>query len=194
MAIITSTILLRLTSLQNENTMANEQQTISTLHNLLDYEAQKFTSAEVLLKNVLTDWINRATSPMFRAVLQKYLLMIEQHIVKLESFFVAENISSLSTSNRVMHAFVEETTNKLNQCADAEVRDACLLGCVQGINHFKISMYGTAAAYANTLDMKEHAKLFHEAEVNEKQIDDRLSQLAEHEINSKAKTPIVLSS
>jgi hypothetical protein len=33
----------------------------------------------------------------------------------------------------------------------------------------------------------------HEAEVNEKQIDDRLSQLAEHEINIKAKAPIALT-
>ena len=41
--------------------------------------------------------------------------------------------------------------------------------------------------------MEKFAGVFHEAEVNEKQIDDRLSQLAEHEINFKAKAPIVLT-
>jgi hypothetical protein len=40
--------------------------------------------------------------------------------------------------------------------------------------------------------MENFARLFHEAEVNEKQIDDRLTQLAEHEINIKARTPIVI--
>ena len=59
-------------------------------------------------------------------------------------------------------------------------------------NHFKISTYGTAAAFANALNMEKQASVFHEAEVNEKQIDDRLSQLAEHEINIKAKAPIEL--
>jgi len=91
-----------------------------------------------------------------------------------------------------MHAFIEEAEEKLNACTDAEVRDACLLACIQSINHFKISTYGTAAAFAKALDMENQAVIFHEAEINEKQIDDRLSQLAEFEINVKAKAPIVL--
>jgi len=41
-------------------------------------------------------------------------------------------------------------------------------------------------------EKEKAAELFHEAEANEKQIDDRLTQLAEHEINVKAKTPAVL--
>lgn len=53
-------------------------------------------------------------------------------------------------------------------------------------------MYGTAASYANTLEMEEAAKLFKMAEINEKQIDDRLSQMAEFEINKRATSPIVL--
>ena len=53
-------------------------------------------------------------------------------------------------------------------------------------------MYGTAAAFAKALGNDKFAAIFHEAEVNEKLIDIRLSQLAEQEINSKAKAPIVL--
>jgi hypothetical protein len=40
--------------------------------------------------------------------------------------------------------------------------------------------------------MEKPATVFHEAEINEKQIDDRLSQLAKYEINVKAKAPIIL--
>ena len=40
--------------------------------------------------------------------------------------------------------------------------------------------------------MEKQAAVFHEAEVKEKQIDDRLSQLAEHEINIKARTHGIL--
>ena len=91
-----------------------------------------------------------------------------------------------------MQAFIKETTEKLAACADAEVKDACLLACIQSVNHFKISAYGTAAAFARALDMDKQAAVFYEAEINEKQIDDRLSQLAEYEINGRAKTAIVL--
>jgi len=44
------------------------------------------------------------------------------------------------------------------------------------------------------LGMEKYAAVFHESEINEKQIDDRLTQLAEHEINIKAKAPIILPS
>ncbi len=173
--------------------MTENNQTITTLHNLLDYDARKFTSAEIQLKSSLPGWINKAGSLKLKTVLQKYMDFVQQHVQKMEGFFEEENISSLSLTNRVMHAFIEEAEEKLSGCTDAEVKDACLLACIQAINHFKISTYGTAAAFANTLGMEKQAAVFHEAEINEKQIDDRLSQLAEHEINVKAKAPIVLT-
>ncbi|MGE5107432.1 MAG: ferritin-like domain-containing protein [Sphingobacteriales bacterium] len=172
--------------------MAETTQAVTTLHDLLDYDARKFTNAEIQLKNILPEWINKAGSLKLKTVLQKYHDLVGEHIKKMDSFFEQEKIISLSTTNRVMHSFIEEVNEKLLTCTDAEVKDACLLACIQAINHFKISTYGTAAAFANTLKMEKQAGVFHEIEVNEKQIDDRLSQLAEHEINIKAKTPIVL--
>lgn len=172
--------------------MIASNHTISTLHNLLDYDAHKFTSAEIELKNSLPGWINQASSLKLKAVLQKYLDMVLQHVDKMERFFEEENITSLCLTNRVMRAFIEETDEKLAQCADAEVKDACLLACIQVINHFKISTYGTAAAFANALGMDKQAGVFHTIEINEKQIDDRLSQLANYEINTLAKTLIAM--
>ena len=172
--------------------MSENNQTITTLHNLLDYDARKFTSAEIQLKNSLPEWINKASSLQLKTVLQKYLGFVQEHVQKIEGFFEEEKISSLSLTNRVMRVFIEEVEEKLANCTDAAIKDACLLAGIQAINHFKISTYGTAAAFANALGMEKQAAIFHEAEVNEKQIDDRLSQLAEYEINTKAKTPIVL--
>lgn len=173
--------------------MSLDNPTLGTLHNLLDYDVSKFTSAEIELKNSLSGWINKAGSLKLKAVLQKYLEMIQDHVVKMESFFEEEAITSVSLSNRIMLAYIAETNEKLSSCTDPAVKDACLLACVQAINHFKISNYGTAAAFAKALEMEKQAAVFHEAEINEKQIDDRLSQLAEHEINPSAKTPHVLN-
>ena len=172
--------------------MADNIPTITTLHNLLDADASRCISSEIKLKRSLAIWINVASSVKLKAVLQKYLDFVQQHVEKMNAFFEEEKISSLSVSSRVMEAFIEETNEKLSSCTDAEVKDACLLASIQTINHFKISTYGTAAAVANALGREKQAAVFHEAEVKEKQIDDRLSQLAEHEINSRAKSPIVL--
>lgn len=173
--------------------MANNDQGITNLHHLLDYDARKFTSAETALTASLKEWIITAESLKLKTVLQKYLGFVQEHIAKFEDFLKEEEINSISFSNRIMKAFIDEANERLSTCTDAPIKDACLLASVQAINHFKISTYGTAAAFAKELGMEKYAALFHEAEVNEKQIDDRLSQLAEHEINIKAKTPIVLA-
>ena len=173
--------------------MEDNFRAISTLQDLLNYEASKFTAAEIRLKQDLEKWINRASSLQLKTVLQKYFAFVQQHVPKLENFLEEENISSFSIADRVMKAFVEETNEKINCCRDAEVMDACLLASVQVINHFKISIYGTAAAFAKELNMEKASRVFHEMEINEKHIDDRLSQLAEFEINRKARTPIVIA-
>ena len=172
--------------------MANNVQTITTLHNLLDYDAGKFTSAESQLLQILPEWIRKTSSVKFKNVLQRYFDFVQHHLQKMEDFFEGERISSLCLTNRAMHAFIDEAEEKLSHCADAGIRDACLLACVQAINHFKISTYGTAAAFANALEMDKQVAIFREAEINEKQIDDRLSQLAEYEINIIAKAPATL--
>ena len=172
--------------------MKQELTSITTLHNLLDYEASKFSSAEVQLSNALPQWISKAGSVKLKNVLQKYRDDIGTHLANLEEFVDSERLISLSLTNRIMSAYIEDTNEKLLLCADAEVTDACLLASIQMINHFKISAYGTAAAFANTLGMDKAAIFFHQAEVQEKQIDDRLTQLAQYEINFRAKSPIVL--
>lgn len=172
--------------------MTEENYSIANLHDLLDYNARKFTSAEIQLRNRLPRWIDLVSSVQLKTVLLRYLDFINKHVSELETFFEKEAINSISVSNPVMKAFIEDAEEKLSHCTDLEVKEACLLSSIQSINHFKISMYGTAAAFSNTVGLEPQAALFHKAEINEKQIDDRLSQLAEHEINLKAKTPLVI--
>ena len=172
--------------------MKQDNPSVRNLHELLDYNAAKFTSAEVQLKKIISQWLDQTNSIKLKNSLRKYLEIVQEHIEKLEDFFISEKITALSITNRVMQSMIEETEEKLGICTDTNVRDACMLASIQSINHYKISTYGTAAAFANTLGMEEHAAIFHEAEVKEKQIDVRLSQLAEHEINLRAKAPPLL--
>lgn len=165
---------------------------IAILRNLLDEDARKFTSAEIELKNRLEVWTKGADSLQLKTFLHEYLHYVEEHVAKLQAFFEDENISYISLNNRVMQAFIEEAEEKLSGCTDAAVKDACLLAAVQAINHFKISAYGTAAAFARRLELEKAAAIFRELEINERNIDHNLTVLAEQEINNKAIAPIVL--
>jgi ferritin-like metal-binding protein YciE len=167
--------------------------TLPTLIALLDYDAGKFISAEAQLQNRLPYWIESAVSYPLKSVLEKYLDLVQEHIKKLDIFCADENFTYISMVNRVIHAFIEETNEKLALCSTTEVKEACLLACIQGINHYKISTYGTAAAFAGDLAMNDAVTIFRDLEIDEKNIDHRLSQLAEHEVNSKAKAPVWIS-
>ena len=140
-------------------------QPISTLRNLLDYDARNFIIAEIQLEKSLHDWIDKASSLQLKNVLQKYLGYVQQHIPEMNEFYENEKINSISISNRIMQAFIDETNEKLSGCQDSQVKDACLLACIQVINHYKISAFGTAAAFAYALEMEKEGGIFRQIEI-----------------------------
>ena len=172
--------------------MKNENHPIITLHNLLDYDVHKFSNAEVQLKHELTHWKVQASSVKLKTIIDQYIDFTEDHIRHIEKYVVQEKIAVLSVNNRIMKAFIEEANEKMSLCKDHEVRDACLIEAIQEINLFKLSMYGTAASFAKELDMTKMAALFHAAEMDEIQIDNELTDIAEKEINEKARKAILL--
>lgn len=167
-----------------------ENTVINTLHSLLDYDVSKFISAEVELKQCLPKWIGEASSLKLKNVLEKYLEFVDQHLARMEEFVEEEKIGVLRINNPIMLAFIKETDECLSYCTNSAIKDACLLACIQEINHYKIGFYGTGAAFSSLLELEKSAAMFREVEVNEKHIDDRLSQLAMFEVNLKAKSPL----
>ncbi len=165
---------------------------IKTLHHLMEDDVRRFVSGENELSLALERWTKLAGSIKLKNNLVKYHDQVKQHIEELDRFLEEEDLEYLFSNDDVMHSLVQNTDRKLSECAESSVKDAALLACIQNINHFKIGSYGTAAAFANALGRIKTAQLFHDFEVNEKQTDDRLSQLAEHEINLSALTAVKL--
>lgn len=172
--------------------MVQKNYPITTLQHLLNYQIMQWIDAENQLLQSLPKWIEHAGSLQLKTVLQKYIHFIENHLQGFKQFLEQENTKQEKIVDTVMQAFITETNYKLQHCLDTEIKDACLLASVQTINHYKISTYGTAAAFVQTIGVTQQASVFYEAEISEKQIDDRLSQLAQYEINKKARTPIVI--
>lgn len=169
------------------------QKKLSCLRHLLDEDMARLLAAETALRHRLTDWLRDNHYLSLNLILQNYLDMTEEHAEKLADFLELEKAPPALPSSPVMEAFLEEVDRKLDLCSCQELKEACLLGGIQAINHYKISAYGTAAAFAQAVESKHAAAVFHQAESDEKDIDQRLSHLARHEINLKAKAPILLT-
>jgi hypothetical protein len=78
--------------------------------------------------------------------------------------------------------------NQENDC-DAEVddlRDAGLIASAQKIEHYEIAAYGTAAALAGQLELRDEQKMLHMSLEEERQVDTLLTHLAKREVNRQA--------
>jgi ferritin-like metal-binding protein YciE len=165
--------------------------TIITLHDLLVYESRKIWDTETRLEKVLPRWTEQANTYRLKEIVNRYHYFIQKHIKNIQGFFMYDEVDPQSTRNKTIMAFINETEEKLSACADPEVFDACMLAAIQELNHYKISMYGTAAAFAQTLELEVTTDTYHQAEMDEREIDESLSHLAQHEVNQRAKAPII---
>jgi ferritin-like metal-binding protein YciE len=166
---------------------------INNLQDLLDLNTSQFSSAEIELKRKLLEWANNASSIQLKMIMKKYISFTSQHLQRMDLFLEQEKILSVNRDNPIMLAYIKLIDEKLMICKNPEIKDACILAGIQAICHFKISSYGTAAAYAKLLGLANFAQIFFESEVNEKHVDDELTQLAMYEINTLAMTPLNLA-
>jgi hypothetical protein len=67
-----------------------------------------------------------------------------------------------------------------------EVSDAAIIAAAQKIEHYEISSYGTARAYAQELNLDDVEALLKETLDEEYEADDLLTQIAEERVNAKA--------
>jgi ferritin-like metal-binding protein YciE len=174
--------------------MSNNQQKFYTLNNLLLEDVKIMINGEKELKLALVEWISTATSLKLKNILHYYHQFVDHHIENLDFCFPNGKTNGGIHADLVMKNLIQTTKDKIEKCFDAEVKDACLLASIQKIIHVKICLYGTAKAFAKALEIEKYVTVFKEAENNEKQIDQKLSLLAEKEINIIAKSPILIES
>jgi len=68
---------------------------------------------------------------------------------------------------------------------EGAVLDAALIGAAQRVEHYEIAAYGTVIAFAQTLGESDHISLLEETLSEEKETDQKLTELAK-QINEQA--------
>jgi ferritin-like metal-binding protein YciE len=74
----------------------------------------------------------------------------------------------------------------MEEDADDAVLDAGLIAAAQRVEHYEITAYGTLMAWAKALGRQEALELLGENEREEKEADEKLSELAETFVNQQA--------
>jgi ferritin-like metal-binding protein YciE len=85
-----------------------------------------------------------------------------------------------------MEGVIAEGAEMIAEEADVEVKDAGLIAAAQRVEHYEMAGYGIARTYAELLGDKEGAQLLSLTLEEERQTDQKLSELAKSTVNVAA--------
>ena len=148
-------------------------------------ELKDLYSAENKLLKALPKMAKSATSEELSSAFTEHLERTRAQVQRLEQIFEMLDENPKGKKCVGMEGLVKEGAEMMGEDFDGEVMDAGLIGAAQRVEHYEIAAYGTARAFAELLGESEHASLLGETLEEEKETDQKLTQLSE-QINVEA--------
>jgi len=143
-------------------------------------ELRDIYNAESQLVKALPKMAKAATSDDLRAGFEDHLEQTKQHIYRLEEIFTTLGEDPSGKKCKGMEGLIEEGGEMIDdEDLDGEVLDAGLISAAQRVEHYEIAAYGCVRTYANILGEEEAVSLLEETLNEEKETDQKLTELAE---------------
>jgi ferritin-like metal-binding protein YciE len=149
-------------------------------------ELQELASAEEQLAELLLEMAEVATHQRLKDALANHREETLVHQQRLESVLAKHRASAKAHSDQAMQALVNETRKMLEMVEGNDLRDAALIASAQKLEHYEIAAYGTAAALAEQLNVRDDQQVLHKTLEEEKKADALLTEVAKGQVNPAA--------
>lgn len=159
---------------------------MEALQKLLQDELEDIYDAEHQLVKALPKMIEKSSSPELQRALKQHLTVTQNQITRLEQVFKTLGEKAKRKPCKGMAGIVSEGSEMLEENLEESTKDAAIISAAQKVEHYEIASYGTVRTLAQTLGNNEVAELLEETLDEEKEADQRLTQIAESSINSEA--------
>ena len=143
-------------------------------------------SAEKQSLRAMPRLAKKATAQSLKDMLQMHVETTEQQVERLEQALEKLGARPGRKVCEGMRGLIEEAQHELEDHDKGPILDAVIVGAQQRMEHYEIAAYGTIAALAKAAGQQEIAELMAQTLQEEKQADERLTQLAESELNPAA--------
>jgi ferritin-like metal-binding protein YciE len=148
-------------------------------------ELKDLYSAENQLVKALPKMAKAASSDELRKGFEQHLEQTKGHVERLETIFSSLDESPKGKKCMGMEGLIKEGSEVIEEDFEDSVMDAALIGAAQRVEHYEIAAYGTVREFAKILDEPKHASLLGETLNEEKETDQKLTDLS-REINTQA--------
>ena len=161
---------------------------IETLEDLLTDELKDLYSAENQILKALPKMAKTARSKELRAAFEEHLQQTKNQVQRLERACEELGISPRGKKCVGMEGLIEEGKEIMIEGSKdpASPMEAGLIGAAQKVEHYEIAAYGTASAHARQLGFNSVARLLDQTLEEEKTTDEKLTKLAENQVNVQA--------
>ncbi|GHN02678.1 hypothetical protein WSM22_41670 [Cytophagales bacterium WSM2-2] len=158
---------------------------LNNLNDALTYHLEGMYRVEKKLQKFLPDCFDQAASRALKNEVKKYLSNTGDKRVKLKRIFSYLLTGPFGCKNKIIDAFMEDQTSLQKYAMTSSLRDTMLIGNLQAINSYKISMYNTAKTFAMTLELQKVVDLLQEILELEKESEHAFAKIALKEISDK---------
>ena len=169
---------------KSENGSANGY---SQLEKLFTDSLKDIYWAEKHLTKTLPKMKKKATTDELKSAIEEHLAQTEEHISRLEQVFEicgkkaqAKKCDAMEGLTKEGDSIIEETEN------NTMTRDAGIIMAAQKVEHYEIATYGSLVQLAKTLGKNDAAEILHQTLEEEKQADEKLTEIAEWNVNQAA--------
>lgn len=157
--------------------------TITSFKDMYLAELQELLSVEVQLADALLRMAGTATHPSLKRALIHHRAETETEALRIMTILKTHRADETAHIDQAMQALIAETMKMMMMLRSDDLRDAGLIASAQKIEHYEIAAYGTAAALAGQLDLRDEQKMLHMSLEEEREFDAVLTHLAKGEIN-----------
>jgi len=166
--------------------MKSKTQNESGLRELLEDQLKDIYWAEKAITKAMPEVVEKATSQELVDALTEHMEQTHQQVTRLENVFEMIGLKPQAEKCEAMAGLIEEAEDIMDELDEGPVRDAGIIAAVQKIEHYEIATYGTLRAFANILGEYEAASVLEETLGEEKDANQKLTDLAESVINVEA--------
>lgn len=159
---------------------------IETLEELFVHEISDMYNAEKQLTKALPKMAKAATDPKLAKGFETHLAETEDQISKLERVFELCDIKPKRIKCEAMEGLIEEGKEAIDEVQEGPVLDVALITAAQKVEHYEIAGYGCLCAIAKKLGYNDAAKILHEILEQERATDEKLTAMAEGNVNDDA--------
>ena len=143
--------------------------------------------AEKQLTKTLPKMKKAATTDGLKSAIEEHLTQTEKHATRLEQVFELCGKKVQAKKCDAMEGLIKEGDSIVEETEEGSMtRDAGIIMAAQKVEHYEIATYGSLVQLAKTLGMNEAADLLHKTLDEEKQADEKLTEIAEWNVNQAA--------